>query len=135
MSRLVIDASVTIAAILVEDRTQEARDIIRSAASGFAVPFLWPVEVGNVLMLGERRGRFSADRLEVHMRYLAAMPATVDHEGPNHAWHATMVLARRHRLTLYDAAYLELALRQRLRLATFDAALARAAADEGVPPV
>ena len=132
MSQLVIDASVAIAAIPVEDRTQEARDIVRRAVAGLVVPFLWPVEVGNVLLLGERRGRFSAERLVAHMRYLAAMPVTVDHEGPNHAWSATMELARRHRLTVYDAAYLELAVRLRVPLATFDAALARAAGAEGV---
>jgi len=63
VSQLVIDASVAIAAILVEDRTQEARDIVRRAVAGLVVPFLWPVEVGNVLLLGERRGRFSADSL------------------------------------------------------------------------
>lgn len=132
MSHLVIDASVAIAAILVEDRTPEARDIVRSAVAGLVVPFLWPLEVGNVLLLGERRGRFSAERRDAHMRYLAAMPVTVDREGQNHAWGATTELARRHRLTLYDAAYLELAVRLRVPLATFDATLARAAGAEGV---
>lgn len=60
------------------------------------------------------------------------MPATIDHEGATHAWATTMDLARRHRLTLYDATYLELAARRRLPLATFDAVLARAATAEGV---
>lgn len=58
MSELVIDASVTIAAILVEDRTPHARDIIRHAATGLIVPVIWPIEGGNVLLLAERRGRF-----------------------------------------------------------------------------
>lgn len=131
----VLDASVAIAAMLVEERTPEARTILRTALDGVIVPSLWHLEVGNILLRAERRGTIRTDERIAHMADLAALPMAVDHESPTQAWGATTTLALRHRLTLYDAAYLELALRHRLRLATFDAALARAAADEGVPPV
>ena len=131
----VLDASVAIAAMLVEERTPEARTILRTALDGVIVPSLWHLEVGNILLRAERRGTIRADERIAHMADLAALPMTVDHEGPTQAWGATTTLAMRHRLTLYDATYLELALRHRLRLATFDAALVRAAAEEGVPRV
>jgi len=128
----VLDASVTIAALLIEERTPEVRTILRSALNGVAVPALWHLEVGNILLRAERRGAIRADERVGYMADLSAIPLTVDHEGTVRAWRATTALAQRHQLTLYDAAYLELAVRLRLRLATFDAALARAALAEGV---
>ncbi len=83
------------------------------------MPSLWHLEVGTILPRAERRGTIRADERIAHMADLAALPMTVDHEGAIQAWGATITLALRHRL----------------RLATFDAALARAAADEGVPRV
>lgn len=128
----VLDASVTIAALLIEDRTPEARSIIRAALNGVAVPALWHLEVGNILLRAERRGLIRADERAGHIGDLMALPLTVDHDGSFHAWRATTDLALRHQLTLYDAAYLELAVRLRVPLATFDAALARAARSEGI---
>lgn len=128
----VLDASVTIAALLPEERTQEARVVLRTALNGVLVPVLWHLEVGNILLRAERRGVIRADERVGHIADLSALPVTVDHEGTGYAWHATTVLALRHRLTLYDAAYLELAVRQRVPLATFDRALERAARAEGV---
>lgn len=128
----VLDASVTIAALLPEERTPEARVILRTALNGVLVPTLWHLEVGNILLRAERRGVIRVDERVGHIADLSALAVTVDHEGPGHAWHATTVLALRHQLTLYDAAYLELAVRQRVPLATFDRALVRAARAEGV---
>lgn len=128
----VLDASVTIAAVLIEERTAEARTILRAALNGVAVPALWHLEVGNILLRAERRGAIRGEERLGHIADLSVIPMAVDHEGTTHAWRATTVLALRHQLTLYDAVYLELALRLRVPLATFDAALARAAGAEGV---
>lgn len=128
----VLDASVTIAALLIEDRTAEARTILRTALAGVVVPALWHLEVGNILLRAERRGDIRADERIGHIADLSVLPVTIDHEGAANAWRATTGLALRHRLTLYDAAYLELSVRLRVPLATFDAALARAAEIEGV---
>jgi len=130
---LVLDASVAIAAVQREERTAEAEAIVRRYTPlGIVVPVLWHVEVGNILLLAERRQRLSAEGREAHLRDLAALPISVDYDGHGVAWGAAMALAQRHRLTLYDGLYLELAVRLRVPLATFDAALVRAAAAEGV---
>ncbi len=128
----VLDASVTIAALLIEERTPEARTILRAALNGVAVPALWHLEVGNILVRAERRGAIRGEERMGLVADLSAIPMTVDHEGTAHSWRATTDLALRHQLTLYDAVYLELAMRLRVPLATFDAALARAAGAEGV---
>ena len=93
------------------------------------VPLHWWFEVRNVVLSGERRGRITEqhtarflDRLERFPIDLAALP-----EGT-----AVLALARRHRLTFYDAAYLELARRDNIALATIDDNLAAAAQAEGV---
>lgn len=133
---LVLDASVAIAAFQLEERTAEAEAIVRRYTPfGMIVPVLWHIEVGNILLLAERRGRLSPEGREAHLRDLAALPIAVDYDGHGAVWSAAMALAHRHRLTLYDALYLELAVRLRIPLATFDSALVRAAAAEGVAVV
>jgi predicted nucleic acid-binding protein len=99
------------------------------------VPAHWRLEVGNALLMAERRGRIRAGRVDAVWRLLAALPIEVDAETNARAWEGAAELARRHGLTLYDAAYLELAARRRLPLATFDGALVRAAGVERVPAV
>lgn len=128
MALCVLDASVTIAAMIEEDRSDEARRIFRDVIDDSAiVPGLWFLEVGNILLLAERRRSLTAATRRDHPEDLSRLPITVDHETAGHAWHDTMVLAERHGLTLYDAAYLELSLRRQLPIATFDVALRRAA--------
>jgi predicted nucleic acid-binding protein len=132
MPSLVLDASVTISALIEEDRSDEARGILETIArDGAMVPPLWPLEVGHILLRAERRGLLDAATRRAHLRHLARLPIAVDHEMAGHAWHDTMALAERHGLTLYDATYLELSLRRGLPLATFDAALRRAATATG----
>jgi predicted nucleic acid-binding protein len=129
----VLDASVTIAALIDEDRSDEARGILRNVISdGAEVPSLWPLEVGNILLLAERRRLLNAAARRDHLRDLYRLPIAIDNETARRAWHDAMALAERHGLTLYDAAYLELSLRRELPLATFDVSLRRAAAASGV---
>jgi predicted nucleic acid-binding protein len=131
----VLDASVTLAwALAGEVRAEEARALVHRVADEAAiVPALWRLEVGNGLLMGERRGRIRTERVDAVWRQLGELPIEIDAETNARAWNGTAALARRHGLTLYDAAYLELAARRSLPLATFDGPLARAATAEKVP--
>jgi len=129
----VLDASVAIAALIEEDRSDEARRILCEVGTDSAVvPGLWYLEVGNTLLLAERRRSLSAAARREQLADLSRLPIAIDHETTHYAWNDTMGLAERHGLTLYDATYLELSLRRQLPLAAFDAALRRAAKAAGV---
>ena len=97
------------------------------------VPTLWPLEVANALLVGERRRRIATADTARFIAILGAFPITVDDETVAHAWADTMHLARAHNLSSYDAAYLELAVRLGLPLAALDGKLKTAAAAMGVP--
>ena len=100
--------------------------------SGGWVPGLWRLEVANVLEAGVRRGRHDAGFRDSTLADLALLPIQTDPETDRHAWGATAQLAERHHLTLCGAAYLELALRRELPLATLDRDLRTAASSESV---
>jgi len=97
------------------------------------VPPLWPLEVANALLVGERRRRITPAETARFLAILATFPITVDDETVAHAWLDTMHLARAQNLSSYDAAYLELALRRGLPLAALDGKLKTAAQAVGVP--
>ena len=133
MAICVLDASVAIAALIQEDQSDRARAILRDIIEGgAAVPPIWLFEVGNVLLLAERRRKLSATARREHLEDLSRLPIVVDHEAIGRAWNDTMILAARHDLTMYDGSYLELGLRRHLPLATFDAALQEAARSANV---
>jgi predicted nucleic acid-binding protein len=100
--------------------------------NGAWVPGLWKLEVANILEMGTRRGRHDTTFRNVTLADLALLPISVDAETDRQAWGATLHLVERHRLTMYDAAYLELALRRGLPLASLDMELRGAAQAEGV---
>jgi|SRR5579871_4268133 len=125
---LVLDNSVTIASIYVEQTSAEVDRVLQAVSgAGAWVPALWRLEVANILEMGVRRGRHDAKFRDATLRDLALLPISIDQETEEHAWGATLRLAERHRLTLYDAAYLELAKRRSLALATLDRELRSAA--------
>lgn len=97
------------------------------------VPSLWPLEVANALLMGERRKRATEAKMTAFLNLLAALPISVDDDTAGRAWQSSLHLARSHRLSVYDAAYLELSIRERLPLATLDDHLAAAATAAGVP--
>ena len=126
----VLDASVTLAWALDEHKTEAADQALRRLLDDTAVaPAIWWFEVRNVLIVAERRGRRTEARSAALLRAVARLPIEIDRD-PEEA--VVLGLARRHGLTIHDAAYLELAMRRRAPLATLDAALVRAAAVEGV---
>lgn len=96
------------------------------------VPLHWWFEVRNICLLGERRSRATEEYTLTFLNDLQLLTIDFD-ELPDQL--PVLVLARKHRLTFYDAAYLELARREGLALATLDAQLAEAARAEGVPLV
>jgi predicted nucleic acid-binding protein len=98
------------------------------------VPGLWPLEVANALLVGERRGRTTPADVAHFLTLLGTFPIAVDDRTVARAWVEAMHLARAHRLSAYDASYLELAMRLGLPLATLDDELKAAAAAVGVLP-
>jgi predicted nucleic acid-binding protein len=96
------------------------------------VPHLWGLEVANVLLVAERRGRISTEDVNRACTNLLSLPIAVDPVARDRALTTVLRLARLHGLTSYDAAYLELAIRHDLSIATLDAALTVAAESEGV---
>jgi predicted nucleic acid-binding protein len=96
------------------------------------VPTLWPLEVANVLLVGERRKRITPADTSKFLSLLGSFPIVVDDETTARAWSETLSLARAQNLSVYDAAYLELAMRRGLPLATLDEKLKAAASAVGV---
>jgi predicted nucleic acid-binding protein len=130
---LVLDSSVTLAWIYADETTEPIREVFHMLSrSGTWVPGLWRLEVANVLEMGVRRKRHDAKFRDATLADLAQLPIQVDVETDNQAWGGALQLAERHQLTLYDAAYLELALRRNLPLATLDEDLRSAAHAEKV---
>ena len=128
MSRFVLDASVAVAWLLEDEDDPVANAAMSQLATDFAlVPQLWHLEVRNVLLVAERRGRVGATGLENGLHRLGELPIRTDTD-PNLG--TALALGRRHRLTIYDALYLELTLRADAPLATVDRALAGAAVAE-----
>jgi predicted nucleic acid-binding protein len=130
---LVIDCSLTMAWYFKDEATPYTNAVRASLATERAVvPALWPLEVTNVLLLGERRKRSNQTRATKWLRFLSALPIAVDGETPLRAFDHILNLARNLGLTTYDAAYLELAIRRGLPLATLDHDLEKAAQAVGV---
>jgi predicted nucleic acid-binding protein len=124
----VVDTSIALAWCFDDERTQPVVDLLyRVGQTGAVAPILWPLEALNALLMAERRRRVDAGRRHRLVGFLRALPVTLDAETADQAWTATIRLAQRHRLTVYDAAYLELAQRRKLPLATLDEDLIKAA--------
>lgn len=123
----VVDNSVALAWCFEDEHTLPVMELLdRVAESGAYAPSLWPLEAMNGLLMAERKKRLDARRRHRLAGFLRALPVTLDTETPDQAWTATLKLAERHRLSVYDAAYLELAQRRKLPLATLDRDLVKA---------
>ena len=130
---LVLDSSVTLAWAYSDETSPAVKKVLDLVSSqGAWVPSLWRLEVANILEMGIRRGRHGAAFRDATLADLSLLPISMDPETDKHAWGATLRLAKRHRLTLYDSAYLELAQRRRLPLASLDRELRTAAKGEDV---
>jgi predicted nucleic acid-binding protein len=130
----VLDGSVTVAWFFEDETDAYAEAIEDSLMSASAwVPSLWCQEVANALLVGERRKRTTEAKVSAFLTLLRSLPITTDDETEARAWQESLHLARAHGLSTYDAAYLELAVRRGLPLATLDDKLKAAASAVGVP--
>lgn len=133
MSLFVVDASVVGCWSLPDEDDPEGDRLLIAASRGtLAVPFHFPAEIGNLILTAERRRRITPEQARAARRAMATLSFDIDPGGFDTVWGAAWSLSVHHGLTLYDALYLELALRLNLPLATFDGALRRAAEAEGL---
>ncbi|HWG47005.1 MAG TPA: type II toxin-antitoxin system VapC family toxin [Gemmataceae bacterium] len=132
-AEFVLDGSVVLAWYFKDEANAYANAVAGClpAARAF-VSAIWPLEVANAVLMGERRKRSTEAQAVKWLGYLSSLPITVDEETTSHAWGDVLNLARAHQLSAYDAAYLELALRRSLPLATLDNKLEAAAKAIGV---
>lgn len=130
MPPLVLDASVTMAWVF-DDEDSPYSDTVfaRLSPQSALVPYFWHIEVRNVLLNAERRGRLTSERAAQHLDTLESLLISTDTDLE---LNAAYNLARTYGLTFYDAIYLELALRHSANLATLDGALSRAAVAVGL---
>jgi len=129
----VVDNSVALAWCFEDEQTEAIMSLLdRVCDEGANAPQLWPIEALNGLLMAERRKRIDSVLRRRLTGFLQALPIEIDTETAGLTWTEIAELAERHRLTSYDATYLELALRLGLPLATTDKALAAAAASAGV---
>ena len=130
---IVLDSSVTVAWYFDDERTAAVDAILSQVTeSGAVVPSLWRLEVANALQMSVKRKRIDAAYRDVSLDALRALAIDIDSETDEHAWSVTLRLAERFQLTLYDAAYLELAQRRGVPLASLDQDLREAGAALGI---
>jgi len=131
---LVVDSSMTLAWYFEDEKTDESTAVLhRVGDAGAVVPALWRLEVLSGLQVAVRRGRIDVAYRDASLNDLRSLVIAIDPGTNRQAWSATLRLCDRYGLTPYDAAYLELALRRQLPLATLDRELIRAAGAEKVP--
>ena len=129
----ILDASVTLAWAFKEELNAYTRAVLRSLRHGKAlVPEIWPLEVGNALLVAERRDRLNFAEVTRFIAFLSELPISVERTDPGTVFGQVLHVAREQGLSVYDAAYLDLALRRGLPLATKDSALREAAVRVGV---
>lgn len=136
MSGFVIDASAILSWCFVEEQPDDAEALLqRLVAAGLAAPAHWPFEVANILWVAERKRRINAAAANAFVDLIEQLGVTLDTQSFAMALRDSRVLALAHNLTVYDAAYLELALRRGAGLVSKDAALLRAAEAAGVTTI
>lgn len=130
----VLDCSVTMTWFLVHEATR-ATDQIQASLAGNATAFVpqhWRLEVGNVLLVAERKKGKTRPETERFLTLLSALSIETDAQTDRRAHANILALAREHRLTTYDAAYLDLALTRGVSLASLDSELRSAARKAGI---
>ncbi|CCQ52575.1 MULTISPECIES: type II toxin-antitoxin system VapC family toxin [Crocosphaera] len=128
MIEFVLDCSISISWVLVDEDDDYANSILDLMTDATAfVPEIWSLEVVNTLLVAERRNRMTIEQSEQAIKLLQSLPIVIDTLTSSQAFQQTLKLGREQSLASYDAAYLELALRKNLPLATNDNRLIEAA--------
>ena len=132
----ILDASVALSWLFADELTDWSAELLeRATEQGVVVPAHWSLETVNGALMGERRGRVSAQVIARWLEQLSKLQIRLDPVNNTSVFKSVLPLCRKHRLTTYDAAYLELGSRLHLPLATFDKKLADAARSVGVDVV
>jgi predicted nucleic acid-binding protein len=133
VSALVIDSSAALSWCFEDEASPESDALFEQVRDqGAVVPGLWHLEVANVLLQAERRGRITTADVTIRLELIADLPIATDNETTARAGREILALARAEGLTTYDATYLELAIRRGFPLMTKVAALVAAAGRSGV---
>jgi predicted nucleic acid-binding protein len=133
VTALVIDSSVCLAWCFEDERSDYAEAVLEMVAeSSVIVPSIWPIEVANVVWMGERRKRITPDASHRFFDLLGELRIAIDDKTAENAFAITLELSRVHGITVYDASYLELAIREQATLASLDKKLISAAAKHGI---
>lgn len=128
MTAFVLDCSIAAAWLFEDEASPETDNLLERLRDGGAlVPNIWHLEIGTMLIQAEKRGRITAAQISARLELLASLPIITDVETSPRAFREILMLARSQSLTTYDAAYLELAIRRGIPLATQDKELVRAA--------
>ena len=129
----VLDTSVTMAWLFEDEASRNTESLLdRLSTEEALVPTLWTYEVGNVLLMAERRKRITEAQGKRFANLLQSLPIRVSDPLPNPLWGNAVVVAREYGLSVYDGTYLDLAMQQGMPLATRDKALIKAARKAGV---
>jgi len=132
--RIVVDCSVTLSWYIPDEVNGRTRAVLEYVADNGAItPFHWRAEMANGLLGAARRNRIERGFISTAFERLHVLPIADDLEGMKQTGSVAFGLAEEHTLTIYDAIYLETAMRRGLPLATMDKALRRAAQTAGVP--
>ena len=127
------DCSMAMAWLFHDEATPKTADLLNRLATETAlVPAWWFIEITNVLAMAERNGRITPAQSDAFIADLGKLEIERDDEAPDRAFTYLLALCRTHRLTSYDAIYLDLALRRNLPLATLDEDLRKTAKKAGV---
>jgi len=129
----VLDTSVTMAWLFEDEATRTTEAILdRLKDEEALVPTLWTYEVGNVLLMAERRKRITEAQGRRFTQLLESLPIHISDSHLKSLWNNAVVVAREHGLSVYDGTYLDLAMREGIPLATRDRALRKAAKKLGI---
>ena len=130
----VLDASLTLAWCFEDERTPASKEVLhRMSNESAVVPSLWHFEVANGLVIGERRGRITRQGASEFLALLSGFDIEVDEHGASRAFSYVFSAAHTNVLSVYDAAYYDVAVRRQLPLASCDGALRSAVVAAGLP--
>jgi predicted nucleic acid-binding protein len=134
MGPFVVDTSLTLSWCFSDEATPYSRGILAALQTTYAVvPALWPFEVANALAVADLRQRITQEGIAEFLETLHRLPIQIERREALWLWQAVLPPTRKHRLSAYDAAYLELAKREKMQLATLDHDLQESGRALGIP--
>lgn len=129
----VVDCSAAMPWLFSDEATAKTTELLNRLKSETGlVPALWFIEIANVLAVAERKSRITPQQSAAFITDIGTLDIEIDNDGPTRAFSYLLPLCRMHKLSSYDATYLDLALRREIPLATLDEALRKAARALGV---